>query len=320
VGIQRALPFDTTLDASYVATLGRHLVVRQQANTVPFGSRFLPQNFDSTTRRPLPDNYFRPFPGWANVTIPRTVASSYHSLQVQANRHYSRHLQYGANFTWSSTMGYGGASGGNIVGTYTTYASNRLNYGKSTMDFPLTLSFNWLYDLPAFGRRTGFAPARWALDGWQWSGIAHFQKGRPFPVTYSNNADLDITGGGDFVRTDLVKNPNLPRGERTVQRYFDTSAFQPPAPGTFGNASVYPVRGPGRNNFDFTLFKNFKPVEPMQVQLRWEIYNVFNHPSFYSMNTAAQFDAQGRQINQLFGQLTATRQPRQMQMALRINF
>jgi hypothetical protein len=91
--------------------------------------------------------------------------------------------------------------------------------------------------------------------------------------------------------------------------------------GTIGNAAKDLLRGPGINNWDISLFKTFATRrERLRIQVRVETYNTFNHSQFSVLDTAAQFDAAGRQINARFGEFTAARQPRRMQMALRLNW
>ena len=81
------------------------------------------------------------------------------------------------------------------------------------------------------------------------------------------------------------------------------------------------MRGPGLTNFDLTLFKNIPlGADRRRLQLRWEVYNLFNQVQFNGVNTTARFDAQGNQVNQLFGQVISTRTPRVMQAAVRIVF
>ncbi len=88
-----------------------------------------------------------------------------------------------------------------------------------------------------------------------------------------------------------------------------------------GNAPLDTVEGPGRNNIDMTFTKTFPIREKKQLTFRWEIYTIFNHPSFYQMNVAARFDpTTGQQVNAGFGQLTNTLTPRQMQLSLRFAF
>jgi hypothetical protein len=115
----------------------------------------------------------------------------------------------------------------------------------------------------------------------------------------------------------------LPHGQRTAARWFDTSVFKRPSGrGDIGSDFTnYKFRGPGFNNWDVSVFKNF-PVfsEKRTLQLRWEFYNLLNHTQFSAVNNTARFDPQGAQVNAQFGQVTAARLERRMQASLRFNF
>ena len=104
-------------------------------------------------------------------------------------------------------------------------------------------------------------------------------------------------------------NPVLPKDQRTVNQYFDTSVFSPPALAeqvtdmagvlrvlALGNTPVTFARGPGLNNTDLTLFKNFKFQEKVNLRFQIEAYNVFNHTQFSGVGTSAQWDQSGAQV------------------------
>ena len=98
-------------------------------------------------------------------------------------------------------------------------------------------------------------------------------------------------------------------------------AFAPPVVGTFGNAPKDVFRGPGINNWDLSTFKNIRlPWERCKMQLRGEFYNAFNHTQFSGVNSTAQFNPSGVQSNAAFGNYTSARNPRRIQVALRLNF
>jgi hypothetical protein len=168
-------------------------------------------------------------------------------------------------------------------------------------------------------------PVKWVFDGWQTSSIITFASGRPWGVSYSVINGANITGGGDYSHAVMVASPNLSFFDRTTNHFFNTAAFAmaPQKVGSVdpGNAPVDNIHGPGRENFDMTFSKNVHVGERRNVQFRWELYNIFNHPSFYQLNTTAQFNnVTGVQSNAAFGQLTNTLTPRVMQLALRFTF
>ncbi len=317
LGVQRTLPFNTVLDVSYVGSLGRHLLWARNLNAVPFGANFNPANIDSTNRLPLPSAFLRPMAGYQDVNMREFGASSnYHSMQVTANRRFTAGLQFGLSWTWSKTMDFNDGDG-NVVSTLVPVRV--WNYGLAGFDRTHVLKLNWLYDLPA--RKWDNPALRAALDGWQVSGIASFVSGAPLAVGFSQVNPTDITGSPtDGARIVVTGNPVLPKSERTFSRNFRTEVFQLPARGTIGNAARTLLRGPGINNWDVAIFKSFALREQLRFQFRGEMYNAFNHTQFSGIDTAARFDAQGRQVNARFGELTAARNPRIMQLALRFYF
>ena len=159
------------------------------------------------------------------------------------------------------------------------------------------------------------------LNGWQLSGIANFLSGAPLGVGYALVNPVDITGTPDLnARIVVTGNPVLPKSERSFSRNFRTEVFRAPAVGTIGNSAKTLIRGPGVNNWDLSLSKNFNIREGLRLQLRVESYNAFNHTQFSAWDTMARFDARGDQVNPRLGEATAARNPRQLQMALRFLF
>jgi hypothetical protein len=317
-GIQRKIGFGTVVDVAYSGTLGRHLGETHDINVVPYGARFLTQNIDPTTKTALPDNFFRPYPGYAGIPYYAFDAnSSYHSMQVQVNRRFSHGLQYGVAYTWSKAMDYTDS----YNGTLATYLSWKVwNYGKAGFDQTHVFVGNWLYDIPRLARNWDNEFSRQLLAGWKLSGIMTMASGNPVGISYTTTDGADITGGGDGSRVFVTGLAILPKSERTITRFFNPSVFARPAVGSIGAAPKDVYRGPGINNWDLTLFKIFPIKDKAQVQFRWEAYNAFNHTQFSGVNSAATFNAAGVQQNALFGQITSARDPRIMQLALRLSF
>jgi hypothetical protein len=323
LGIQRNIGFNTVVDVAYVASLGRHLMWTQDQNSVPAGTNFLPSSLDPTVAgRPLPAAFLREYSGFNNVRIfSNGATSNYHSLQVSGNRRYARGLQFGASWTWSKAMGYADTDQGSLV---STLVNPRVwNYGRSGFDRTHIVKLNWMWDVPRASRVWKNAVVRKALDDWQISGITSFVSGAPSGIGATLTYTTDISGSptDTAARVVLIGKPTLPKSERTFSRNFNTEAFAPPAIGTFGNGAKDLVRGPGINNWDISVFKKISlPTERVKLQFRGELYNAFNHTQFSAFDTAARFDQQGRQTNARFGEFTSARQPRRMQLALRLSF
>jgi hypothetical protein len=317
-GIQQDLGHSTLLDASYLATLGRHIPQTVALNTIPYGSRFLTQNLDPTTGKVLPDNFFRPLPGYNNVTLTdNAYTSNYHALLLSLNRRFAKGLQFGLAYTYSKFMDQG------TNGTQTTMPVYRplrtWSYGLDTSDQTHNVTINFTYAIPVGEYLSSKRLVRYTLGGWQLSGIAQFVSGTPAFVTFTTTDSTDLTGGGDGQRVNVVGDANSVSS--SFYQWFNQAAFARPGKNDPGNAGKFALRNPGVNNFDLALAKQFPlKSEKQYVQLRWEAYNAFNHTQYATLDTAAKFDPNGVQTNTRFGQVISTRTPRVMQGSLRFVF
>lgn len=325
-GVQQNLGFGTVLDVAYVGNVGRRLLQRRSFNALPYGTRFLSSSIDSTTGSPLPDNFLRPNPGYADIQyIEMAGTSNYHSMQTQLNKRFARGLQFGVAWTWSKAMTI--VNGNNdAVNPYLNYRMRQ--YGRASFDRTHNFVLNYLYDIPALSKVTANnVVAKSVFDNWQVSGLTTFTSGAPLGIGYSlvSGADLlGASGAGIDTRVNLVSNPIISKGERTPQRHFDTNAFAPPTRAEFGvgNAPKDVLRGPGINVFDVTLIKNipFGNSDVRRLQFRFEFYNFFNHASFQGVDTTARFDAQNRQVSGTFGQYTSTLDARRIVLGAKFYF
>jgi hypothetical protein len=316
--VQRRIGFGTVIDAGYVGSLGRHMWWDRSLEDVPLGARFDPRNADpSNPRVPLPDVFLRPLVGYSDIGLREANATSnYHSLQVTANRRFAKNLEFGGSWTWSKAMDY---VDGDQARISTVVAPRVWNYGLAGFDRTHVLKINWLWDVP--GRKWSFSPVNAILNGWQINGIASFVSGAPQAVSYSLANAVDTTGTPSVgARIVILEDPVLPKSERTFSRNFRTDVFAAPAQGTIGNAARSNLRGPGINNWDIGVFKNFPLRERANLLFRAEMYNAFNHTQFSALDAAARFDAAGRQINTRFGEFTTARSPRIVQLAIRATF
>ncbi|HYO84071.1 MAG TPA: Plug domain-containing protein, partial [Bryobacteraceae bacterium] len=317
-GIQQDIGFNTVVDATYVGNTGRHLRQNRNLNTLPPGIRFQPSSQDPTTGRPLPDTFLRPFPGYQGLEyMEDTGYSNYNALQVSANRRYAAGLQFGVAYTWSKAMGIADQDGGGLP-MYRGY--REYLYGKLSFDQTHVFSSNFLWSIPNAEFFRGNVISRGLFHNWELAGIVTLASGNPRGINFSYIDGVDRWGGGDAPRVNMVANPILPKSERTFSRYFNTDAIAAPGFMDFGNAPRDVFRGPGINNWDLTVVKQFPIRERARLQFRWEFYNLFNHTQFNNVDNNARFDAQGRQVNGQFGQLTGARLERQMQGALRFEF
>ena len=317
LSVQRNVGFGTVVDVGYVGSLGRNLMWTRNFNEIPLGANFNPANIDPTNRAVLPQAFLRPTLGFNNITIGEAAASSnYHSMQVTARRRFTTGLQFGLAWTWSKALDYADTD---TTAISTLVDTKVWHYGLAGFDRTHVFKLDWLYNVPKAPVQNPIL--RKVLNDWQLSGITSFVSGAPTSVGFTTVVATDITGTPSLApRINLTGNPVLPKSERTFSRNFRTDVFALPARGTVGNAAKTFLRGPGRNNWDVAVFKDFPIRESMRLQYRLEMYNVFNHAQFNGMDTTARFDAQGNQVNTRLGEFTSALAPRVMQMGLRFQF
>ena len=315
--VQQAIGFRTIVEAGYVGSLGRHLLWRRNINAIPVGTNFLPSSIDPTNKSVYPTSFLRPMIGYNDVLMTEAASSSnYHGGHITARRRMAKGVQFGLSWTWSKAMDYND----NDVDAISSLVSPRVwNYSTAAFDRTHLFKFNWVWSLP----KTPFKAAvlKQAFNGWQLSGITSFLSGAPLGVGFTSATGTDFTGTAtQGARIVAFGNPLIPRGDRDFYHNFRTDVFAPPVVGTFGNSARNIVRGPGVNNWDLSIFKEFPVHEQMRFQFRAEAYNAFNHSQFSAEDTTARFDAAGKQINALLSSFTAARSPRIMQFALRFYF
>jgi hypothetical protein len=313
--VQQNVGFKTVVTAAYVANRQRNLLTTQDQNLVPVGARFSPANADPTsaTGASLADAFLRPIPQFTSVTErTRNGYINYDSMQITVNRRFSNGFAFGSAYTLGRTMG--------MTGLMTTFLDPvQRNFGYVNADRRHIVSFNWNWNLPKASSLWDNAFMRAVLDGWQFAGVGFVRSGTASLVTYTTTDanGTDTMGGGDPVRiTQLAGcDPNLSRGERTEDRYFDTSCFVRTPKGSWGTDQPI-VRQPGNKNLDLSISKNFTTGKS-RVQVRADAYNALN-VNTRTVNTAAQFDAAGNQVNSDFGRLALpTSEARQIELSLK---
>lgn len=340
--IQRELPGGILFDIGYVGASSNHILYRYNQNAIPLGAAWLPQNQDPQNASPKFDgttsnapNYYRPYQGYTNTTAYGFGANSnYHSLQVSANRRMSKSLTGGVAYTWSKAMG-------TTNDDYTTnipFDIRKADYDVLNNDRTHILVLNYVYNLPSFVKSSSAAGkvGKLIANDWQVSGITAFQTGAPNNVGFSisgiGNLNERYTGSPDVGPRVVYKGPiSYPK---TEYAWIDASVLGlPTVKGSQGfDSTRYPVRSPGFQNWDVSIFKNI-PLkgESMKLQLRVEMFNAWNHTNFNGFNNSATFNSAGQVTNLPnalggsggrfgFGALTGTMDPRRIQLAAKLYF
>lgn len=308
--VQRQLGRNRVLEVAYVGSKGTKLlsardINQPQPSVLPSGLPFVP----------------RPNPFFDDINLIESRASStYHSLQARFQQRLSMGLALLGSYTWSKSIDDASnffSSAGDPNFPQNSY-DLRAERGLSNFDVRQRLSVSYSYDLP-FGRGRAYAHDRGflttLLTGWQTYGIVTAQTGRPFTVALIQEFDNSGTGRsslgfGANDRPNLVGDPNS--GPRTPERWFNPAAFAFPAPGTFGNAGRNILTGPGYQNVNASLVKNTALGERVSLQLRAEVFNLFNHPN---LNLPDNFLG-----SPTFGQVTSARDPRHIQFGAKLLF
>jgi len=295
-------PWEMVIKTAAVGNLGRHLYNTYNANQAVPGATAL------NTRRPL----YTLGPSLSDAGYFTTDGlSEYYAFQLTVDKRFSHGLSAILGYAWSHAIDnvpleFGGGAAGPQPQDPRNIAAER---GNSIIDMRhrLTLSYTW--ELP-IGKNKALlnygGPVDWILGGWQTNGILTVQSGLPFSAVLQTSTTNTGTGS----RPNAAGEVTYPR---TLQHWFDTSAFSVPAPYTYGNLGRNTLFGPGRTNWDMSLFKNFVIHEQTRFELRAEAFNILNHPQFGLPNASIG--------NPQAGSITSTvGNPRQLQMGLRFQF
>ena len=268
LSIQHALPFETSLEASYAGSAGTHLQVLTDNNQVK-----VPGPGDIQPRRPWP--LFGPFESMSDIG-----SSTYHSLQVKVEKKESHGLYFLSAFTFSKMIN-------NLpeICCQQPWAQNNWNLRAEKGLSDTNQTYRWVlssdYALP-FGKGHNLLSTNRAgnliAGGWHFNAIYTLDSG--FPFSPQIGYDPSNTGDQGMTRPNRIGNGNLPRGQRNPNNWFDASVFPLPAPYTFGNAGRNILIGPDQNNLDASLRKLFQVRGAQSLEFRLESFNVLNHPSF----------------------------------------
>jgi hypothetical protein len=354
VSIQRELFRNNVLTVGYSGQRGRDLLIYYDQNASPLGSI----NPDSITdenptgicsseaacdiARPL-SGVFTTIDPTSGDTVPlirhlitatNAGTSKYDSLQVSYNQRGWHGLDTQYNLTWSKCFDLNSVNRGgqgnypqinndNPVGSIALAHPNfQDGHGLCDQDVRLNFNVGGVYEVPDIPHL-----GKWAGKGWQLSTIYTALSGHPFSVFKNGSSDPSgqgLTGGsirGSFNGDPIViqsRNPNA----------YVSPGFQRPGFGEVGNTARDFLIGPGLSQWDMTLAKNTKINEKVNVQLRWEVYNLLNRGNFsrFSLDNGLQ------DLNNGFGSLTETPDvaagnpviaqggPRNMNLSLKITF
>lgn len=301
--VQRELSTNLTLEVAYVGSLAHALSYQiGDINANPY---------DSTNNY---NNRITPYLGKIQY-LSDYGSSSYNSMQVKFTKRQSRNLSFLLSYTYGHALDNGPApfNLGHINNDEPQDPYNlHAEWATSDSDVRHNFVFSGLWRLP-FGTGQRFF-SNWGrttnaiLGGWQVNSIYNMQTGTPVNVVRGNNPTSVLPG----LRPDVVGDPVIPRGQRTLLHYFNTAAFSDArfdcstptstscnAPGDAGRNLF---DGPGYINLDSSLFKEFQFAERYHLQLRLESFNTLNTPHFANPDGDLADETAGQISSQTGGQ------------------
>ena len=309
---QYELPANTVFEVTYAGSRGLKQYIYLNGNQAAPNPD---PNLPFADRRPLPQ--LDGFIGWFRSA----GQSNYNSLQLRAEKRFSHGLTFLASYTWAHALDIASNAdlGAQNGGDFRYFKDPQAEYGNSDFDIRHRFVFSYLYELPIGHGKRLLGDATGVLNqiagGWQVGGITSVSTGNWFTVLDANA----VANSDGQQRPDLIGDP---RATPCVPNtFFNTCAFADPAAGSFGDVSRNSVQGPGYQIWDFSVFKNFTVTERTKLEFRAEFFNVFNHPNLQFAKSGPQNSINTTTLNTPeFGFLTAARDPRQIQLALKLSF
>jgi hypothetical protein len=260
-----------------------------------------------------------PLPDYQSITtLARHGADSiYHALEATAEHRYSQGVTLLLAYTKAkliddSNAEDSGESAANLNSPIARYNSH-LDRGLDAGDVSQNLEVSGVWSLPFGVHSKGVRHI--LIEGWQLNGLMAWQTGFPLSVTGTNN----FTG---TLYPNLTGNPTLSASNRSVKKWFNTTAFTNPANYTLGNSPAYlpATRAPNYTNANTSLIKNFGLWRNAILEFRVEAFNVFNHPQLSAPNTSFSPNSSGVNTNSLFGTISSALDPRDIQLGAHLSW
>ncbi|AFL90358.1 TonB-dependent receptor family protein [Terriglobus roseus DSM 18391] len=331
LGVQAAIGLGITTDISYVGSHQVHLLGLVDINQPAPGAFAAAKlgtltngNYSLTTTNVNLINQIRPYRGYGPINSVQPIFDgNYNSLQISGRKQWKHDSQLSMNYTWSRALTNANAD---RTGAPQISSLTYLEYGRSAADRTHIFNFNAVFAIPFFYEQKGFVGH--LLGGWEISALGYFNSGLPLNVTTSA---LDPAGVGVIVSTsaasgrpDQVANPNVASATsgdiHNRRHWFNVNAYQAVPAGQYrpGNAQRNGVNGPGWWRVDPGLFRNIRIFESLNLQLRGEAFNIFNHTNPDTVSTGALISTAG--LSSTAGNITNYRDKRILQLGAKLVF
>jgi hypothetical protein len=312
--IQREVAGNTSVTVGYVGSHSYHTGRIFNANT--FVPTFLP---DGTVYFPATAARLQPALASSSRYVTTDGVNSYNALQTDLTQRLSRGLRFRVSYTFSKNIdlasGFVASYANGELGMTQNPWNVRGERGLSPYDVRHSFVSNFTYEIP-WKSKSGFSGK--VMGGWELGGIVTLHSGTPFTPTTGFNRSRS----GDNSAPDR---PNLKPGVKKIpilgdpNHYFDSSVFELPAAGFFGNAGRNIITAPGFSDFDFTLHKTTAVNERLRTDFRAEFFNILNHPNF-DLPSAQIFDGSGQYLGSAGHIAQTVNTSRQIQFGLKLIF
>jgi len=357
--VQHEFPGKNLLSVGYVGTLSHHLPISVNINQIPEGvtTENVPALAGATgcdslgncnvqsilINKQHSSVFFVPYRGYTTILSEEGVSNSnYNALQAEFTHPFGHGLMVQASYAWSHSLDDASTYYSN---TFFDSTNIERNYGSSDFNRPQSLLLSYVYSLPFFSHPSNTLLSKslsQTLGGWRISGITSFFSGVPFTPT------CGVSGYSTAINGSTLCNPVGPvkaqKSTISIPTYGPTPAVfsgseiaQPllsqlnsnGEPGMFGYLGKNVLTGPGRNNFDLALLKDFRMPwfggERSRLEFRAETFNTFNHPNWDGLNTGCSGTTTFGQpctgtANASLGAVNADWGPRALQLALKLTF
>ena len=303
-GLERQLNSKSVLSVAYVGNQNRYQNDYRQVN-LPDES-YLPALIAGAQYNTAPG---LPYPGFNSIDMSTNEANShYNSLQIDLNSRI-RTLTLRAFYTLSRTVDptLGGGGGADLANISNPYLGWKYDKGPGGYDRTHNVAVNFIYEISFFEKSSNHL-LRTTAGGWEMSGIITMTSGLPInPQLTGGQSSNGLPNATN--RPDKVADVTYPH---KAGEWFNTAAFAAPAVGAWGNAGFNSMRGPGRDNWNLSLFKSFRFGEQRRLELRAESFNIWNHTEFDQVSNALG--------SSNFGQVTSAFDPRVFQFGAKFYF
>jgi hypothetical protein len=317
LGVQHQVRSNMLATLGFVGNISSYLSQTVDINTVPVDNpnrKYIcggPCGASSSIPAQTNANYNRSYIGFGGINLVADEGNAhYQGLQATFRATEFHNLSFDLAYTYSHAWD---VIDGQLFNNLNNPMNPRYDYGTAGYDRRQIAVLNFNYDLPIF--QNASRAAKSVLGGWSISGVSSMQTGIPLSVNSAND-NLGF-GGNTTNHADLNGLITYPK---SFKNWFSPNSFSQPAPLTWGTAHRNAVKGPGRQQWSLSLFKDFQFNERSGFEFRASAFNTWNHTQFTGVNTSVLTGNASNPYNATAGQVNAIADPRVFQFGGKVYF